>query len=121
MQSSANLVINPSTVQIGLSLIGGPLVAVGNIVPFIGDLLSFGALSLRPARSIDVSAAPSVLGTSVALVCVPLTLATIALAWLYYRPMLALLLLGAAAAFALLFFRVSAAASCERQEQVRPQ
>lgn len=56
---------------IGLKLILGPLSTLGDVVPFIGSLIAFGA------------------GTLAFLIALPLSLVVIALAWIFYRPLLA--------------------------------
>lgn len=63
---------------IGLRLILGPLSALADVVPFIGSIVSFGT------------------GTLALLLALPLTLLTIAIAWIFYRPFLAIGLILAA-------------------------
>lgn len=67
---------------IGLSAILKPLSVIGDLVPFVGTIIGMGA--------------GFVAGT-VALVC---ALVTIAVAWIFYRPILGILLLAAAGALA---------------------
>lgn len=69
----------------GLMMIAGPLTALGNIIPFFGNLLEAG------------------LGVFAGLVTLVLSLITISIAWVAWRPLLAgCLLAGAAAALFLL-------------------
>ena len=63
---------------IGLRLILGPLSVLADVVPFIGSIVSFGTGSLA------------------FLLALPLTLLTIAIAWIFYRPFLAIGLILAA-------------------------
>lgn len=60
---------------IGLFMIGGPLVAVVDFLPFLGDLLSVGVALFA------------------GLVAAALSLVTIAVAWIFYRPVLGVVLL----------------------------
>ena len=61
---------------IGLALIANPLAVVADVVPFLGDILGFGIA----------------LFAGVVALC--LSLFTIAIAWLFYRPVLAILLIA---------------------------
>ncbi|MBU0499901.1 MAG: TMEM43 family protein [Gammaproteobacteria bacterium] len=63
---------------IGLRLILGPLSVLADVVPFIGSIISFST------------------GTLAFLLALPFTLLTIALAWIFYRPLLAVGLIAAA-------------------------
>ena len=65
---------------IGFKLILGPLVVLADVVPIVGAFVG--------------------VGTSIVsfLVAVPLTLITVAIAWVFYRPVLGVILLAAAAA-----------------------
>lgn len=58
----------------GLSAILRPLSVIGDVIPFIGSMIAFGT------------------GTVAFLLALPLTLLTIAIAWVFYRPLLALLI-----------------------------
>ncbi|MDX2205695.1 MAG: TMEM43 family protein [Hyphomicrobiaceae bacterium] len=68
---------------IGFTLLAGPIVAIGDIVPFIGDLLGLGAMFI--AMILTALAGPAV----------------IAIAWLWHRPIVSIvsIALGLAAAF----------------------
>lgn len=68
--------------SIGLSMVLKPLSVIGDLVPFVGTVVAMGA---------------GLVSGVVALVC---ALATIAVAWIFYRPVLGVLLLAAAAALA---------------------
>ncbi len=70
---------------LGIILIFRPLVAVADVVPFVGDLLGAGI---------------GVLAVSIA---VPMTFITIATAWLVYRPLVGAALLAAGVAAFVLF------------------
>jgi len=63
----------------GITLIFKPLVVIADVVPFIGNVLQMG------------------IGLFAALLALPLALITIALGWIYYRPVLGVSLLAAAA------------------------
>ncbi len=70
---------------IGLLLIANRLVTLADVLPFLGSLLGVG------------------LGLLALTFALPLTLITVGVAWLFYRPLVgAGLLLGAAALFVLL-------------------
>ncbi|MFW6161517.1 MAG: TMEM43 family protein [Planctomycetota bacterium] len=60
---------------VGLGLIANPLVVVADVVPFLGDLLGLGVALFA------------------GLVALCLSLVTIAVAWLFYRPLLGVLLI----------------------------
>ncbi len=59
----------------GLSMILKPLSVLADLIPFIGDIIEVGT------------------GIIAFLVALPLTLITIAIAWLFYRPLIAIPLL----------------------------
>ena len=61
---------------IGLYLIFRPLVVVADVIPIVGDLLDMG------------------LGLFAAIIALPLSLITIAIAWIFYRPVIGIILLG---------------------------
>lgn len=63
---------------IGFVLVFNPLGVVGSVIPFVGRLMGFGA------------------GLFSFLIAVPLTLITIALGWVAYRPVVAVVLIAAA-------------------------
>lgn len=69
----------------GVMLMFRPLVVVADVVPMFGNVLQMGV------------------GLFAALVALPLSLITIAIGWLYYRPLLGIALLAAAAALIGLF------------------
>ena len=71
----------------GVRLVLGPLETLADVVPFIGRIVGFGT------------------GLVAALVAVPCTLVTIAVAWLAYRPVLGIALLVAAVAAVVLLVR----------------
>jgi hypothetical protein len=62
----------------GLMMVFKPIAVLGDVVPFIGTILSVG------------------LGLAAFVVSLPLSLLTIALAWLFYRPLLGILLIAVA-------------------------
>ncbi|NMA47185.1 MAG: hypothetical protein GX945_11565 [Lentisphaerae bacterium] len=64
---------------IGLSMVFRPLSVLGDVVPFIGNVIGMGT------------------GILAFLLATPCTLVTIALAWIIYRPLLGILLLAVAA------------------------
>ncbi|NLG13746.1 MAG: hypothetical protein GX561_06020 [Lentisphaerae bacterium] len=64
---------------IGLSMVFRPLSVLGDIVPFIGNIIGIGT------------------GLLAFLIATPCTLVTIAIAWIVYRPVLGILLLAVAA------------------------
>jgi hypothetical protein len=64
----------------GIGLVFRPLVVLADVVPFIGNILSFGV------------------GIFAAFVALPLSLTTIAIGWIVYRPLLGVVLLVVAAA-----------------------
>ena len=66
----------------GLSMVLKPLSVLGDVLPILGDIIEMGA---------------GIVAFIVALVC---ALVTIAIAWLFYRPVIAILLLAAAGGFA---------------------
>ena len=61
--------------SVGLFLIAGPLVRIADLIPLIGDVLAMGAFIVAAAFSL------------------PFTLITIAMGWLFYRPIIAIPLL----------------------------
>ncbi len=61
---------------IGISMIFRPIAVMGDLVPFVGSFLS-GGVSLFAA-----------------IVALPLSLAVIAVGWIFYRPLIGLLLLA---------------------------
>lgn len=65
---------------IGISLVLGPLSVLADFLPFLGNITR------------------SVTGIVAFAVAIPITLGTIGLAWLFYRPLLGAVLLGAAVA-----------------------
>lgn len=65
---------------VGIGLVFKPLVVLADVVPFIGNILGFGV------------------GIFAAFVALPLSLLTIALGWIFYRPLLATVLLVVAGA-----------------------
>lgn len=67
---------------IGLSLILGPISVFGDVIPFVGNLLGAG------------------IGLVTGVVALVLTLVTVAIAWIVFRPLIGIVLL----AFAALFF-----------------
>ncbi len=71
--------------MVGFTLLMGPLVALGDIVPFIGNILGAGAALVGAVLT-------AVVGPTV-----------MAVAWLWYRPLVAVGIIGAgiAVAFAL--------------------
>jgi len=69
---------------IGLSMVFKPLSVVADVVPFIGNIVGFGTGLVAGAISFVAS------------------LVTIAVAWIFYRPLLAVLLIGAAVAIVVL-------------------
>jgi transmembrane protein TMEM43 len=72
---------------VGVYLMFQPFVVFADVLPFLGNFLSMG------------------IGLFAALVAVPLTLLTIAIAWIYYRPVLGVsLLVGVAFFVGLLFY-----------------
>ena len=72
---------------LGITLIFKPLVVIADVVPFIGNLLQMG------------------IGAFALMFALPLTLITIAIGWISYRPVLGIsLLAAAAAAFGLIYF-----------------
>jgi len=71
---------------LGITLIFKPLVVIADVVPIFGNVLQMG------------------IGLFAILIALPLTLVTIAIGWIYYRPVLAIsLLVAAAAVFGLMF------------------
>ena len=64
----------------GLRTILGPLSVLGDVIPVIGSIIAFGS------------------GTLALLIALPLTLVTIAIAWVFYRPLLAIGLIAVAIA-----------------------
>ena len=79
----------------GVRLVLGPLETLADVVPFIGRIVGFGT------------------GLVAALVAVPCTLVTIAVAWLAYRPALGIALLVAAVAAVVLLVRRGRARAAE--------
>jgi hypothetical protein len=75
---------------IGLLLIAKPLVTLADVLPFLGSLLGVGV---------------GLLALTLAL---PLTLVTVGIAWLFYRPLLGVGLLVAAAALFVLLKKIGA-------------
>lgn len=73
---------------IGLMLVFNPLSVLGDVIPFVGRLMGFGVM---------------LFGFIVAL---PLSLVTIALGWIAYRPLVAVALLAAAAGVTWLALRL---------------
>lgn len=72
---------------IGLRMVLAPLVVLGDVIPLLGTLVGMGT------------------GLVAFLVALPLTLITIAIAWIFYRPLLAItLLVVAGASFAGIWF-----------------
>lgn len=74
---------------IGLLVIGQPLAVLADVIPFVGNLLGAG------------------IGLFALVVSVPLTLITVALAWLTYRPLIGIPLLLAAVASIIFGFRAT--------------
>jgi hypothetical protein len=72
---------------LGIVLIFKPLVVLADVLPFLGDLAGMGT------------------GLIAFLLATPGTLVVVALAWIYYRPLLGLLPLVGAAALLVVFFR----------------
>lgn len=72
-------IVGFAMMYIGVSMVLKPLSVLGDVVPFIGDIIGAGA---------------SLIAFCIALPC---SLVTIALAWLFYRPLVAIPLLLAAA------------------------
>lgn len=68
-------IIGFAMMYIGLSMVLKPLSVLADLIPFIGDLIEVGT------------------GIIAFLVALPLTLITIAIAWLFYRPLIAIPLL----------------------------
>jgi hypothetical protein len=62
----------------GLALILNPLKVIADVVPFIGDIIGMG------------------IGLLTVLIALPLSLLTIAIAWIFYRPLLGIALLALA-------------------------
>lgn len=73
---------------IGLSLVLRPLSVLADVVPFIGSMVGFGT------------------GSIAFLIALPLSLLTIALAWIFYRPLLAIGLMVAAIGVFVGFWRL---------------
>ena len=73
----------------GLLLMAQPLVVVADVIPFIGNLLGAGV------------------GLFALVIALPLTLITVALAWLAYRPLIGIPLLLAAVASIIFGFRAT--------------
>ena len=71
----------------GVRMVLGPLEVLADVVPFIGRIVGFGT------------------GLVAAIVAIPCTLVTIAIAWIAYRPVLGIALLVAAAAAVVLLMR----------------
>lgn len=72
--------------SVGLFLIAGPLVTIADLLPVVGDVLAMGAFIVAAVFSL------------------PFTLITIAMGWLFYRPIVAIpLLLFAAVNITLVF------------------
>jgi hypothetical protein len=76
----------------GLSMVLKPLSVLGDVLPILGDIIGIGA---------------GLVAGLVALVC---ALVTIAVAWLFYRPLIGVILLAVAAFFAWKLFQKRAAA-----------
>ena len=74
---------------IGLSLIFKPLVVVADVIPFLGDLLGMG------------------LGLFATIIALPLSLITIAIAWIFYRPVIGIILLSVSAFILLKGFKMA--------------
>ncbi|MDO4576067.1 MAG: TMEM43 family protein [Planctomycetia bacterium] len=70
----------------GLSMIFKPLSVLGDVIPFLGNLIGMGT---------------NLVAFLIALIC---SLATVACAWLFYRPMFSIPLLGVAAILVLYLF-----------------
>lgn len=70
----------------GIGLVFRPLVVLADVVPFIGNILSFGV------------------GIFAAFVALPLSLTTIAIGWIVYRPLLGVVLLVVAGVIGVGFF-----------------
>ncbi|MCC7018468.1 MAG: TMEM43 family protein [Ardenticatenales bacterium] len=78
---------------IGFVLVFNPLGVIGSVIPFVGRLMGFGA------------------GLFSFLIAVPLTLITIALGWVAYRPVVAVVLIAAAVGVVWLALRLRTGAA----------
>jgi hypothetical protein len=74
---------------IGLTLIFKPLVMVANVLPFLGSILNLG------------------IGLFAGIIAFTLSILTIAIAWLFYRPVLSILLLAVGVGLFILIKRYS--------------
>ncbi|MBR1981590.1 MAG: hypothetical protein IKA23_02435 [Akkermansia sp.] len=82
----------------GLKMILKPLEVLGDVLPILGDLIGIGT------------------GVIAFLIATPVALITIAIAWLFYRPLLGIVLLAAAGGLIYLLIKKRAAAKAAKAE-----
>jgi hypothetical protein len=86
---------------IGLSMIFSPLSVIADVVPLIGDFVGMGTALLA------------------FLLAAPLTLITIALAWVFYRPIVGIPLLVLALALLVVLIKKKKAAKAQKTENIQ--
>lgn len=83
-------------IYIGLRMILRPLEVLGDVLPILGDIIGIGT------------------GIVAFLIATPVALVTIAIAWLFYRPILGIVLLAAAVGLLVLLIKKKAAAKAAK-------
>jgi hypothetical protein len=80
-------VVGYMMMAIGLGMLFQPLVILSNILPFLGNIVGGGVMIFS------------------GLIALVLSITTIAIAWIFYRPILGIILLSAAATALYLYFQ----------------
>ncbi len=83
----------------GLKMVFKPLEVLGDVLPILGDLIGIGT------------------GILAFLIATPVALITIAVAWLFYRPILGIVLLAAAGGLLYLLIKKRAAAKAAKKDE----
>jgi len=86
----------------GLSAVFKPLSVIGDVIPFVGTIIGMGT------------------GLVAGLIAAICTLITIAIAWLFYRPVIGIILLVVAGALIFLFIQKKNAAKAAKPEESQP-
>ncbi len=86
----------------GLKMVFKPLEVLGDVLPILGDLIGIGT------------------GILAFLIATPVALITIAVAWLFYRPILGIVLLAAAGGLLYLLIKKRAAAKAAKKDEPAP-
>ncbi len=81
---------------VGLRMVFKPLEVLSDVLPILGDLVGIGT------------------GILAFLIATPVALVTVAIAWLFYRPILGIILLAAAVGLVVLLFKKRAAAKAAK-------